>query len=81
MRIARVIEACKADVVALQELDVGRPRSGGIDQPRAIAEHLDMHLEFCSARDCDGGRYGNAILSRHPIELVHGACLPQLGLR
>jgi endonuclease/exonuclease/phosphatase family metal-dependent hydrolase len=78
-RIASVIEACAADVVALQELDVGRTRSGGVDQPREIADRLGMHLEFCSARECDGGRYGNAVLSRHPAENVRGACLPQHG--
>jgi endonuclease/exonuclease/phosphatase family metal-dependent hydrolase len=77
MRIARVIESQRVDLCALQELDVERPRSGGHDQPRWLAEQLGMQLQFCSARDCDGGRYGNAVLSRHPIESVRTLCLPR----
>jgi len=80
-RVARVIQAHDVDVVALQELDVERPRSGRIDQARALAGQLGMHAAFCSARDCDGGYYGNAILSRHPVLQVRGACLPRLGHR
>jgi endonuclease/exonuclease/phosphatase family metal-dependent hydrolase len=80
-RIGRVIQAHEIDVVALQEIDVERPRSGRIDQARALAQQLGMHADFCSARDCDGGRYGNAILSRHPALPVRGACLPRLGHR
>jgi endonuclease/exonuclease/phosphatase family metal-dependent hydrolase len=77
VRIARVIESQQVDLCALQELDVERPRSGGHDQPRWLAEKLHMRLEFCSARECDGGRYGNAVLSRHPLESVRTACLPR----
>src|SRR6188768_47680 len=75
-RVAQVIASCDPDVVALQELDVGRTRSGAMDQPRAIADRLGLHMDFLSARDCDGGRYGNAVLSRHDVVLVRGACLP-----
>jgi len=35
-------------------------------------------VEFFSARDCDGGRYGNAVLSRYPIERMRSACLPRV---
>src|SRR5689334_13841828 len=37
-RIAEVIERYNPDVVALQELDLGRERSGRLDQTRSIAE-------------------------------------------
>jgi endonuclease/exonuclease/phosphatase family metal-dependent hydrolase len=77
LRVARVIADCAPDVVALQELDVERARSGRVDQPRSLADRLGMQLAFCSARECDGGRYGNAVLSRHPIEEMRAACLPQ----
>lgn len=77
-RIARVIARQNADAVALQELDVQRTRSGGRDQPRLLADRLGMHLEFMSARDCDGGSYGNAVLSRFPIERVRAASLPRV---
>jgi endonuclease/exonuclease/phosphatase family metal-dependent hydrolase len=78
-RIARVIDAAGADIVALQELDVGRTRSGGSDQPSWLAARLGMRLDFCSARQCEGGHYGNAILSRHPLRQVQQGCLPRLG--
>jgi endonuclease/exonuclease/phosphatase family metal-dependent hydrolase len=45
-RIAEVIAACEADIVALQELDIGRVRSGGVDQAEAIARELGMHMHF-----------------------------------
>lgn len=77
-RIGRVIAAENVDAVALQELDVERPRSGGHDQPQALADQLGMHVLFASARDCEGGRYGNAVLSRYPIEQVRSACLPRV---
>lgn len=80
-RIARVIASCGADIVALQELDVERGRSAGIDQPRALADALHMHVDFSSSRECDGGHYGNAVLSRFPLERVRVACLPSLSDR
>jgi endonuclease/exonuclease/phosphatase family metal-dependent hydrolase len=40
-----------------------------------------MQLAFCSARECDGGHYGNAVLSRHALEVVAMACLPQRAKR
>ena len=78
-RVGRVIAASAPDVVALQELDVERARSARADQPRRLAELLSMELLFVSARECDGGRYGNAVLSRHPLESMRVACLPQHG--
>src|SRR4029453_6519769 len=77
-RVARVIEALAPDIVALQELDVGRTRSAGSDQPAWLAARLGMQFDFCSARECDGGRYGNAILSRHPLTQVRHGCLPRV---
>jgi endonuclease/exonuclease/phosphatase family metal-dependent hydrolase len=76
-RVARVIAHCDPDVVALQELDVERPRSGRADQPALLASLLHMNVVFSSARECDGGRYGNAVLSRHQLEAVRAVCLPQ----
>jgi endonuclease/exonuclease/phosphatase family metal-dependent hydrolase len=76
-RVARVIAASGADVVALQELDVGRPRSHGVDQPRALAQRLGMEHVFYASRTCEGGRYGNAVLSRLPLALVRAGALPR----
>lgn len=76
-RIAEVIASLECDVVALQELDVGRPRSGKVDQARVIAERLEQHVAFGLACDFgDGGHYGNAVLSRWPIDSVRTHPLP-----
>ena len=69
-RIADVIARAEPDVVALQELDVCQSRSGGVNQPEWLAEQLNMHAHFTAARACDDGHYGNAILSRHPFEVL-----------
>ncbi len=77
-RIARVIARHDADVVTLQELDVGRSRSGCVDQVEQIARRLDMTFHFHPTFLIEDGQYGNAILSRFPMYLVKVAPLPQL---
>ncbi|MBL0404556.1 endonuclease/exonuclease/phosphatase family protein [Microvirga aerilata] len=77
-RIADVIAACEPDVVALQELDVGRARTGGIDQAHAIAQALGMHVHFHASLRVHQEEYGNAILTRRPSQLVKAAALPGL---
>lgn len=69
-RVADVIARANPDVVGLQELDVCQARSGGVNQPAWLAERLQMHVHFTAARACDDGHYGNAILSRHPFEVL-----------
>ena len=39
-RVAAVIAAQEPDIVALQELDVGRARTGGADQAHRLAQRL-----------------------------------------
>jgi endonuclease/exonuclease/phosphatase family metal-dependent hydrolase len=75
-RIAEVIAEHHPDVVALQEVDVGRARSERMHQPERIAEVLGIGCVFSMACEMDGGQYGNALLSRHSIEVVKSACLP-----
>lgn len=75
-RIAEVIATYAPDVVALQELDVGRARSHGLDQPRFLAERLGYGFHFTAARACESGTYGNAILTRHPFEVRSEGLLP-----
>jgi endonuclease/exonuclease/phosphatase family metal-dependent hydrolase len=75
-RVADVLRACDADVIGLQEIDVGRARSGGMDQAEAIAVRLGMNHLFGAALDDGRGQYGNAVLSRHPIEHVRTEKLP-----
>lgn len=77
-RIAEVIAACHPDIVALQELDVGRARSGGIDQAEMIAAALGMDVHFFPALRVMEELYGDAILSRLPARLVKTGGLPRL---
>ena len=75
-RIAEVIGACQPDVVALQELDVGRFRTGGIDQAHAIAHSLGMSVHFNPALQVEEELYGDAILTALPMRLVKAGPLP-----
>jgi len=75
-RIADVIAACQPEVVALQELDVGRLRTGGIDQAHAIADQLGMTFYFHPALRVDEELYGDAILAALPMRFVKAGALP-----
>ncbi len=76
-RIAEVIAAEQPDVVALQELDVSRERSGRAHQARLIAEQLDMRFHFHPAmRLKEEEQYGDALLARWPLTLRKAAELP-----
>jgi endonuclease/exonuclease/phosphatase family metal-dependent hydrolase len=77
-RIAGVIDRFQPDVVGLQELDVGHARTGRHDQPRMIAEMLKMRCVFFPAIRAEDEHYGDAVLSRHPLELVRAGPLPTL---
>jgi len=77
-RIARVIARCAPDVVALQELDVGRARTEGLDQAHIIAQCLEMDFHFHPAMHIEEERYGDAILSHLPIRLIKAGQLPGL---
>ena len=78
-RIAAVIAECEADIVALQEVDVARARSGGIDQAETIAGHLRMASHFHPALHLEEERYGDALLTALPTRLVKAAGLPSKG--
>lgn len=75
-RIAQVIADCDADIVALQEIDVGRLRSGGIDQARVIAENLGFASHFHPALQIAEEQYGDAVLTRCPSRLIKVGLLP-----
>lgn len=76
-RIARVLAATGPDIIALQELDVMRNRSGFVDQAEQIARALEMELHFHPSFTMAGERYGNAVLSRLPMKLLQAGPLPQ----
>ena len=77
-RIVAVIAAIEPDIVALQELDVGRARSGGVDQAYEIARGLDMACHFHAALRVEEEQYGDAILTCYPERLVKAGPLPGL---
>jgi len=66
-RIAEVIKKEKPDFVALQEVDNMVGRSGMVDQVAVLAKMLGMYHAFGKCIDLQGGGYGNAVLSKHPI--------------
>lgn len=76
VRIAAVIAEYEPDVVALQELDLARPRSGMVDQAGVIATHLKMDFHFHPALRMAEEKYGDAILSRWPMHLRKVGELP-----
>ncbi|QFY63440.1 EEP domain-containing protein (plasmid) [Rhizobium grahamii] len=78
-RIAEVIANTGAHIVALQELDVGRLRTGGVDQARQIASELRMDAHFHPALTVAEERYGDAILSALPMRLLKAGPLPSVG--
>ncbi len=72
-RIGRVISEMQPDVVGLQEVDSCIRRSGGVYSAKVIAEAAGMsHCIFGPAMSFDGGKYGNAILSKEkPVSYVN----------
>jgi endonuclease/exonuclease/phosphatase family metal-dependent hydrolase len=75
-RIAAVLARLNPDIVALQELDVGRARTGHVDQAHEIARHLEMAHHFHAAVQVEEERYGDAILTCFPERLVKSGPLP-----
>ncbi len=75
-RVAAVIAQARPDIVALQEVDVGRSRTGGVDQAHAIAHRLDMAFHFNAALKVEEEQYGDAILTRGDLRLIKAGPLP-----
>lgn len=75
-RIAEVIRKTGADTVALQEVDKMTKRTNS-DQAAVIAKALGYHHLFGKAIDRQGGEYGNAVVSRYPLELIDNFTIPR----
>lgn len=75
-RVAEAVAELNPDIVALQELDVGRRRTNHVDQAHEIAQRLDMACHFHAALQVEEERYGDAILTAYPERLVKTGPLP-----
>jgi endonuclease/exonuclease/phosphatase family metal-dependent hydrolase len=80
-RIAEVIAMLGVDVIGLQELDLNRRRSAGVDQVALIADQLGWHRYFHPALRVGEEHYGDAILSRYPMRLRRAQELPSVTTR
>lgn len=95
--LGAAVSGLDVDVVALQEVDRGQPRSGEVDQARVVADTLGLtHVRFAATltgdvrRDkvsperwgmADGAAYGLAIASRWPVVAWFVKRLPRLPVR
>jgi endonuclease/exonuclease/phosphatase family metal-dependent hydrolase len=67
-RIAAILRRYNADIVLLQEVDRGAPRSGRMDLASYLARQLDYRYRAVGMNVyMRHGKYGNATLSRFPI--------------
>lgn len=65
--IAEVINAEHPELVALQEVDNETMRTGMVDQAHRLSQLTGMASLYRSAIPYEGGTYGLAVLSEHPI--------------
>jgi endonuclease/exonuclease/phosphatase family metal-dependent hydrolase len=75
-RIAKLLVAEKPDLVAVNEVDQGTNRTHRIDMPAELARLTGMKAIFEKNIDHDGGKYGNAVLSRLPVRRHENHKLP-----
>jgi len=75
-KLAQSCAELEADVLGLQEVDVGVPRSQYADLAKVTAEACGMTYYFAKARRHAGrGQYGNALLVRGRIDEVQVVAL------
>jgi endonuclease/exonuclease/phosphatase family metal-dependent hydrolase len=71
--VLELIASQDPDIVVLQEIGRGWPIAGQSDDLEWLARRLDMRYVWAPAAD---GQFGNAILSRFPIDLDRVIALP-----
>jgi endonuclease/exonuclease/phosphatase family metal-dependent hydrolase len=76
--VAGVIDELSPDLVALQEVDAGIPRTHHQDQAKVLARILNMDYRFFPVVTNGNQKYGLAILSRFPFQRVRVGWLPSL---
>lgn len=75
-RTAAAIARTNPDVVSLNEVDVNANRSGKIDMPQILGQRLNMQYTFGMASLREPGEYGNAILSKLPLNQLEVFPIP-----
>ena len=75
-RLSKMIVDLKPDLVAVQEVDQKTTRVDGVDQAALLGQLTGMNVVFGAAMPFAGGHYGQAILSRFPIENTKTYPLP-----
>lgn len=73
---AETIKKVNPDIITIQEVDRNTNRSGKIDQAQILADLTGYNMVFGKTIDHDGGDYGIAILSKHPILSQQSLILP-----
>jgi endonuclease/exonuclease/phosphatase family metal-dependent hydrolase len=76
-RLAAVIAGAAPDLVALQEVDEGTARAGGVHQAAELGRLTRMHHAFGQTMEFQGGGYGVAILSRWRMLSIENHPLPR----
>ncbi len=66
------------DIVALQEVDVGKHRTQFLNQAEYLAEGLGMTYHFFPVVEFEMEQYGLAVLSRYPMQDFQCVLLPAL---
>ena len=77
-QVARVIGQLNPDLVGLQEVDAGIPRTHYQDQAKIISRLLSMDFRFFPVVENGDQKYGLAIMSRFAIQHVRLDWLPRL---
>lgn len=77
--IANALLVLDADIIALQEVDNRTGRSDDVDQAGRLAKLSGLNVVFGKAIEFDGGEYGLAFASKHPIEHIETTALESGG--
>lgn len=77
--LTKMITELAPDVLFLQEIDRGVARTDRTDQFEYIELRTGLTGRFAHAVDYQGGRFGIAVFTRHPIVSYREISLPQWG--
>ena len=80
-KTARVIAGFDPDVVALQEVDAHKQRTGNVYQAKWLAKRLKLAYRYYPVIERGTERYGLAVLAKLPMKTVKSGRLPALPLK